>query len=617
VREGGTARVRIDSGAGRRDVPLASYLDAVAADQAERDANRWIKSLRHARVGDASFREGFSHRGDSLWWFAELFLHKERVVADVFRTIAAIERLIEHEQPVAIGVAGADRTVAVLAPQIAARRRVRCSATRTRPVSGRRLELLARAAALGGSLAAARVPAARAPARTRQPAVAAFVHSAFWREERSGADQEAYVGPVLRELASRLGPGAFELVGLGPRTNFRARRWWHPIAERAAPFSLVPIEQFGGRRELEPSRRVWQTRGAAARALTSSADLREAASIHGYDAWPLLRNELLGIATLQFPWSARAMDQAGAALDAIGPDVAVSYAEAGGWGRALALEARRRRIPFVGLQHGFIYRHWLNYLHEPDEMLPSPANPGDRGFPRPDLTLVFDEFAARHLRECGRFPRDAVAVTGSPRLDALVAAVGALTPERIAALRRELGVADGGRMLLLATKFTQVRHVYGALVRAAGEAGASLVVKCHPAETPEPYRAAAGGAKLAIAAASADLASLVASADAVVTVNSTVALDAMVVGVPSLVVGLPSNLSPFVDMGVMAGAGAPDEVAPALRAILYDEEHRLRLARASRAFMTKYAVGSDGASARRTADAILESIRAGQTGCAS
>ena len=42
----------------------------------------------------------------------------------------------------------------------------------------------------------------------------------------------------------------------------------------------------------------------------------------------------------------------------------VTYAEAGGWGRALVLEARRRGIASVGLQHGFIYRHWLNYRHE-------------------------------------------------------------------------------------------------------------------------------------------------------------------------------------------------------------------------------------------------------------
>ena len=96
--------------------------------------------------------------------------------------------------------------------------------------------------------------------------------------------------------------------------------------------------------------------------------------LEALDLWPLVEPELEGIATLQFPWSVRAMDEAGAALDALKPDAIVTYAEAGGWGRALMLEARRRGIPSVALQHGFIYRHWLNYRHEPDEARPSAAN---------------------------------------------------------------------------------------------------------------------------------------------------------------------------------------------------------------------------------------------------
>ena len=75
------------------------------------------------------------------------------------------------------------------------------------------------------------------------------------------------------------------------------------------------------------------------------------------------------------------MDEAGAALDALDPAAALTYAEAGGWGRAIVLECRRRGIPSAGLQHGFIYRHWLNYLHEPDEMIPDPDHAGGRGFP--------------------------------------------------------------------------------------------------------------------------------------------------------------------------------------------------------------------------------------------
>ena len=102
--------------------------------------------------------------------------------------------------------------------------------------------------------------------------------------------------------------------------------------------------------------------------------------IDGIDLWELVAPELDGIADLQFPWSARAMDEAGAALDRLAPGAVVTYAEAGGWGRALTLEARRRAIPVIALQHGFIYRHWLNYRHEADEMIASPANSADRGF---------------------------------------------------------------------------------------------------------------------------------------------------------------------------------------------------------------------------------------------
>ena len=115
----------------------------------------------------------------------------------------------------------------------------------------------------------------------------------------------------------------------------------------------------------------------------------------------IVREELAGIALLQWPWSARAMDEAGAALDALRPAVALTYAEAGGWGRALMLECRRRGIPSAGLQHGFIYRHWLNYRHEPDEMAADPEHPADAGFPRPALTLLFDDYARGTSRDGG------------------------------------------------------------------------------------------------------------------------------------------------------------------------------------------------------------------------
>ena len=90
------------------------------------------------------------------------------------------------------------------------------------------------------------------------------------------------------------------------------------------------------------------------------------------------------------------------------------------------------------------------------------------------------------------------------------------------------------------------------------------------------------------------------------TVNSTVALDAAVLGVPALVIGLPNNLSPFVDAGVMAGAAGADAgpIAQALGQILYDEEFRQSLEDARGAFLARYKIGADGHAAERSADVI-------------
>ncbi len=412
----------------------------------------------------------------------------------------------------------------------------------------------------------------------RQPAaaktsLAAFVHRAFWRGGGEDGSAESYIGPVLHALEQQLPADAIAYVGVGPTRNFRARRWWR----RGGPTADVvrPIEQLVPRAALAGSSGIWAARHAMRRAMSASPDLRNAAVIRGCDCWPIIEPALAGIALLQFPWSARAMDEAGAALDALQPAAAVTYAEAGGWGRALALEARRRRIPLAGLQHGFIYRHWLNYLHEPDEMQPLGGTSPDRGFPRPALTLLFDEYAAEHLTRAGRFPREALAVTGSPKLDLLAAAFHTLTDADIGAARTAAG-ADGRALVVLVTKFTEARSVLPGLLDAmASIPAAQLAIKTHPAETPEPYEALAQGREnVRVLPASAPLAPLLRAAQAVVTVNSTVALDAMSLGIPALSIGLPNNLTPFVEAGAIAGAAAAGEIGPALQRLLYDDVFR-------------------------------------------
>lgn len=605
--------ISIDSGTGARRVRLGNYLEPDAEERALAAEHDWIKRLRHLLVDGQPLRRRFTVRGDSLWWFAELYLHKQQVVLDLFRTIAALERLIEREHPLEIQVERGHRLLRGLAPQAAGAHGIRYRGTggfggsRVRLM---RMDLRARALALAAWTARARMPR---PPRRRGPAtVVAFVHRAFWRSGGTEGGDEAYIGPVLEALEQRMGH-AVQYVGVGPTANFRARRWWHVLRPGGDQSPAIPIESLAPMRALRDSLAVWRDRHAMRRALWCSPQVRQHAHIATYDCWPVIREELSGVALLQWPWSARAMDEAGAALDTLRPAAALTYAEAGGWGRALILEARRRRIPTAGLQHGFIYHTWLNYLHEEDEMRPDPENPGDAGFPRPMTTLVFDEYARAHLERRGRFAPASLTVTGSPRLDGLVHTVATLSPEQIASAREASGAGASRALVLFVSKYRQAHHVLAALAAAVADMpDVQLAIKTHPAETPDAYAPVAQGrANIRVLPAATPLAPLLRASRAVITVNSTVALDAGVLGIPALVIGLPNNLSPFVDAGVMAGAATEAAIAPALRRILYDEGFRGQIEHARVEYLTRFGIRSDGCAAARSAEAVLALISHG------
>jgi hypothetical protein len=112
------------------------------------------------------------------------------------------------------------------------------------------------------------------------------------------------------------------------------------------------------------------------------------------------------------------------------------------------------------------------------------------------------------------------------------------------------------------------------------------------------------------------LAALLSITRAVVTVNSTVALDAAAFDIPALVLGLPNNLSPFVEAGALAGSPDPAEVTALLSRILYDERFRQLLAERRRAVLGDGADQANGRAAAAAADAVLALAQKGRTGVA-
>ncbi|RPJ72490.1 MAG: hypothetical protein EHM24_09320, partial [Acidobacteria bacterium] len=133
--------LRVTTEAGDRTVSLSRYLDPDAIEISEGEANRWVKSLRHARVNGVPLRDRFTCRGDSLWWFMELYLHKERVINSIYRTILALEALVEREHPRRIDtLSRSEPEIQVLGPQVAKRHGVDWPVPRIEtPLAGRRM----------------------------------------------------------------------------------------------------------------------------------------------------------------------------------------------------------------------------------------------------------------------------------------------------------------------------------------------------------------------------------------------------------------------------------------------------------------------------------------------
>lgn len=591
-----TSVTAIGSGGATQRIDTARLLSAAAQDEVRLEANRWIKRLRLVRYGDASMRDRFTYRGDSLWWFTELYLHKMGRLDDALSTVAMLEAAVARTSPPRLAVTCTTQASGEAARAFARARQVPIDVTIT-PGRSSRLDA---GLLVGVSAVLSRLrPAPRPPAGPSR--VAAFVHTAFWRTRGGDGGRETYIGAVLDALAAQAPAGALRLVGVGPQRTFETRRWWDSIV-RGGRHRITPIEHYARRPDLSGSFELWRRRNELAREVTAGHDIRAAGWFGDYDLWPVLSAELADAARIQWTWSTRAMDEARAALAALAPEVAVTYAEAGGWGRALLLEARRLSIPTVGLQHGFIYRHWLNYQHEPDEMRPSGT---DAGFPAPTRTLVFDRYAAHTLESRGHFPDGSTEVTGSPRLDELVARIGGVRAGRDA-VRRDLGVGGDDRLLVLAAKATEIApHLDALFAAVAARPALRLVVKPHPAESRAVYqRHVPPGSPIEVLEPHADLGRLLAVADGLVTMNSTVAIDALVLGVPALVVGLPNNLSPFVDEGVMAGT-AGGAIAAGIETLLYDRTARQALLERGSVFAATHQMRADGGAARRAAESIL------------
>jgi hypothetical protein len=235
------------------------------------------------------------------------------------------------------------------------------------------------------------------------------------------------------------------------------------------------------------------------------------------------------------------------------------------------MAGRRAGVPVIAVQHGVLYSGHPGY-----------PNSRHSALCLADLTCVYGTFERDVLLDLAYEPEE-VGVTGSPRLDldTVPADPGIATAERTA-VRRELGVADADRLLLVSTvnlRFVQRSHLAHMLEALLGVPlpGVHIVFKQHPGERDEgPYRdlllglARAGGydpPPISVVK-DVDLYRLLRAADAHLGLLSTVLTDAVVAGTPNLIAltDAHTDLLGYVEAGVARPVRTPADLQAALDA---------------------------------------------------
>jgi hypothetical protein len=274
------------------------------------------------------------------------------------------------------------------------------------------------------------------------------------------------------------------------------------------------------------------------------------------------------------------------------PEVVAISNETGYAGRAAVTACRRLSVRSVGIQHGLISPHHIEYVNDSESM--------DRkvpwSCPYPDLTALDGHYYQRVLTEMGSYARSETLVTGQLRYEAT---------------RLALDAAKGrGHELVVATHpFDRERWITEVLA-ACGDLG-PLMIKPHPLEDRGFYERILRGRPEARVVGDANIMSLMGSAVALVTGFSTTIVEAALAGCPSVLYNPSGGTEPipFAALGGVVRAESPQELRRVVSEIIEGGEVRRRLEASRESFLGDFAFGGSVDCSKRLADAILKPSR--------
>jgi len=320
----------------------------------------------------------------------------------------------------------------------------------------------------------------------------------------------------------------------------------------------------------------------------------------GMPYWELVRDEMHTLVTKDFKRIRRNIDIFYNSCGRQGMRSIVLRNDLKELEKTVILASRAKNIPTLVVQHGILAEHnGHSVIHA-------------------DTIAVWGEYGAVWYKRFGNENRK-ILVTGNPAFDIMFKAQAGHDKDK---LLRFLGLA-GKRSLVTVispgqSMFRQTAFVYddvaeniirGMVKAVATVRDVNLVIKLHPNEDPAVFSGFIDTKDRGFVSMvdKTDLRALISVSDLVVTMDSTVGLEAVMAGKPLMVINLTGrkDLIPYVERGVATGVYADGDIEPSLRTALYDETARKRMAAARDKFIGDLAYSIDGKAAERISRLII------------
>ena len=587
-------------------VPFMRSVDALGDDPEMplyRAAADWTQAFgtKAMDANGQTLKEALRYRETTLWWWAELYLHHNTDAARRVRFLETAARVLDMVPAAKVRTHGLAPDETALVERLGGARHLAFVGGPVKETTGkpRRSALTAGLLEASKMVATATKSAGGADERLIPKAVVFVSHAAFWRTRPGSGgnveNYEHYFDALLSESRRRGLP--LVTLGVGPQSTFRTRSTSEKWKERLSVLRderFVHVNRFVTPKLAAAALKAFGSAMSVRNRFRGAASLRSAFSHRGVTFEDMSQEDLGRTLLHQVPWAARCLLEFDAAFRELDPRLVCLYAESSGLGRAAIEAARALQVKTLGVQHGILYPNYFSYERTPADVA--------LGTPIADTTAMYGDDGVRLLEATFRYPRGRVVATGSPRYDALAAEIKTVDRE---ARRASLGLGASDRLVVLASRYTGIRDthkasgpVFAGLLGAVGRiAGARLVVKPHPAEPADAYDrdiAAAGLGERVRVMADRSLGDLLPATDLLVTVESLSATEALVAGVPVVVLRHPSNLRDLVASGAALGVPDGEDPRATLDSLLTSEEVRAKWRRSRDAFLLDVAHGVDG-----------------------